>query len=79
MVDAIRKYKATPIISIAVVTKGPVDIAGSKLSFLRIIGTLAPTAVAMVIEQNMLKPTTRPSSGIVVPDIYPDAQPTSKP
>ena len=30
MVEAIKKYKATPIISIAVVTNGPVDIAGSK-------------------------------------------------
>ena len=79
MVDAIRKYKATPIISIAVVTKGPVDIAGSKSSFFRAIGTLAPTAVAMVIEKNMLKPTTRPNSGIEVPDIYPEAQPTNKP
>ena len=55
MVDAIRKYKATPIISIAVVTNGPVDIAGSKLSFLRMIGTLAPTAVAIVMEQNICR------------------------
>ena len=29
MVEAIRKYKATPMISIAVVTTGPVEIAGS--------------------------------------------------
>ena len=29
MVEAIRKYKATPIISMAVVTNGPVEIAGS--------------------------------------------------
>ncbi len=33
IVDAITKYNATPIISIAVVTNGPVDIAGSKPSF----------------------------------------------
>ena len=79
MVDAIRKYKATPIISIAVVTNGPVDIAGSKLSFLRMIGTLAPTAVAIVIEQNILKPITKPKLGIELPDIYSDAQPTNKP
>ena len=58
MFEAIKKYKATPMISIAVVTKGPVDIAGSKLSFFRTIGTLAPTAVAIVIEQNILNPIT---------------------
>ena len=79
MVEAIKKYKATPMISIAVVTKGPVDIAGSKLSFFRIIGTLAPTAVAIVIEQNMLNPITRPRLFIEVPVIYSEARPTNKP
>ena len=67
------------MISIAVVTKGPVDIAGSKLNFLRTIGTLAPTAVAIVIEQNMLKPITKPRLDMVVPEIYSEAIPTSKP
>ena len=79
MVEAIKKYKATPIMSIAVVTKGPVDIAGSKLSFLRIIGTLAPTAVAMVIEQKMLKPITKPRLDMGVPVIYSEAKPTNGP
>ena len=79
MVEAIKKYKATPMISIAVVTNGPVDIAGSKLSFLRTMGTLAPTAVAIVIEQNMLKPITRPKLDISIPVIYSAANPTTKP
>ena len=79
MVEAIKKYKATPIISIAVVTNGPVDIAGSKLSFLRTIGTLAPTAVAIVIEQKMLNPITIPKFGIEVPVMYSEAIPTNKP
>ena len=79
MVEAIRKYKATPIISIAVVTNGPVDIAGSKLSFLRTIGTLAPTAVAIVIEQNMLNPMTKPMLVIEFPVIYSEARPTIRP
>ena len=65
--------------SIAVVTKGPVDIAGSKLSFLRTMGTLAPTAVAMVIEQKMLKPITKPRLDIDVPVIYSEAKPTNRP
>ena len=79
MVEAIKKYKATPMISIAVVTNGPVDIAGSKLSFLRTIGTLAPTAVAIVIEQKILKPITIPRFDIEVPVIYSEARPTNKP
>jgi hypothetical protein len=67
------------MISIAVVTKGPVEIAGSKSNFLRIIGTLAPTAVAIVIEQKILKPTTRPRSFMGAPVINSEADPTIKP
>ena len=55
------KYSATPKISIAVVTNGPVEIAGSKFNFLSISGTLAPTAVAIVIEQAILNPITIPN------------------
>jgi len=67
------------MISMAVVTNGPVEIAGSKSSFFRIMGTLAPTAVARVIEQKILNPTTRPRSGMGVPVINSDAEPTNNP
>ena len=73
------KYNATPKISIAVVTKGPVDIAGSKFNFFNISGTLAPTAVAIVIEQAMLKPITRPKLSNCTPEISSEVAPTKTP
>ena len=39
----------SPNISFDVVTKGPVAIAGSVLSFLRISGIEAPTIVAVIM------------------------------
>ena len=46
-----------------VVTNGPVAIAGSISSFLRSNGIVEPTVTAIIIEEQMLKPTTRPRSG----------------
>ena len=77
--EAIIKYRATPNMSIAVVTKGPVEIAGSKDSFFNIKGTLAPTAVAIVIEQPILNPTTKPRFSICVPVVGSEAKPINAP
>ena len=58
------KYNNTPKISTLVVTKGPVAIAGSISNFLSINGVKAPTAAAITIEQQILKPTTTPKYGL---------------
>jgi hypothetical protein len=54
-----KKYRVTPIISIAVVTKGPVEIAGSKFNFSRNMGSTDATKQAKLIEEKMDKPTMR--------------------
>ena len=77
--EAIIKYSATPKISIAVVTNGPVEIAGSKFNFFSISGTLAPTAVAIVIEQAMLSPITTPRFSNCIPVINSEVAPTNIP
>ena len=73
------KYRATPKISIAVVTKGPVEIAGSKFNFFSISGTLAPTVVAIVIEQAILSPMTKPRFSNCIPAMNSDVAPTKIP
>ena len=47
--------------SIVVVTNGPVAIAGSTSNFLSSKGTIVPMEVAMIIEEQILKPTTSPN------------------
>ena len=61
----IKKYllEKTPKISILVVTKGPVAIAGSMSNFLSINGVNAPIPAAMIIEQQILNPITIPRNG----------------
>ena len=60
---AIKKYRATPSISIAVVTNGPVATAGSISNRFKINGTNEPIAAAMIIEAQILSPTTSPRRG----------------
>ena len=57
------KYNNTPRISILVVTNGPVAIAGSTSSFFKISGIVDPTVTAIIIDEQILNPTTRPRSG----------------
>ena len=47
--------------SIVVVTNGPVAIAGSTSNFLKKSGTIVPMEVAITIEAQILKPTTKPN------------------
>ena len=58
---AIEKYASTPRISIAVVTKGPVEIAGSNLILYKIIGIIEATVHAINIDEKIDKLTIRPS------------------
>ena len=60
---AIKKYRATPRISIAVVTNGPVATAGSISNRFKIKGTNEPIEAAMIIDAQILSPTTSPSRG----------------
>ena len=53
---AIKKYKNTLMISMAVVTKGPVATAGSILSFAKAMGTKEPTNAATAIELTTAPP-----------------------
>jgi hypothetical protein len=46
--------------SMLVVTKGPVAIAGSTLSLLKRRGTSVPTKVEMIIDDKMLRATINP-------------------
>ena len=48
-----------------VVTKGPVAIAGSMSNFLKTKGVKVPTPVAIIIDEQILKPTTTPIIGSV--------------
>ena len=49
--------------SIAVVTKGPVATAGSISKRFKIRGTRDPIVAAMIIDAQILRPTTRPKTG----------------
>ena len=53
------------MISIAVVTKGPVAIAGSISNLFNTKGTNDPIVAANIIDIEILKPTTRPNNGDV--------------
>ena len=53
------------MISIAVVTKGPVAIAGSISNLFNTKGTNDPIVAANIIDIEMLRPTTRPNNGDV--------------
>ena len=50
---AIRKYKVTPRISIAVVTNGPVAIAGSISNLSNISGTMDPIVAAIIMDEHI--------------------------
>ena len=52
--------------SMLVVTKGPVAIAGSISSFLKRRGTSVPTKVEMIIDDKMLRATINPKYGVVL-------------
>lgn len=57
---AMPRYTRIPRLSTALVTKGPVATAGSILSVFRMMGAQVPIAAAMVMDMNMLEPTTNP-------------------
>ena len=60
---AIRKYRVTPRISIAVVTNGPVAIAGSISNLSNISGTMDPIVAAIIMDEHILSPTAKPRVG----------------
>ena len=60
---AIIKYRVTPRISIAVVTNGPVAIAGSISNLSNISGTIDPIVAAIIMDEHMLSPTAKPRVG----------------
>ena len=59
---AILKYARTPKISMAVVTKGPVETAGSNLSLYKIIGMIDATVHAINIDEKIDRQTVSPRS-----------------
>ena len=59
---AILKYARTPKISMAVVTKGPVETAGSNLSLYKIIGMIDATVHAINIDEKIDRLTVSPRS-----------------
>ena len=62
--EAIRKYRVTPIMSMLVVTNGPVAIAGSIFNLLKRSGMSDPINDEIIIEDKMLSATTNPSMGV---------------
>ena len=59
---AILKYARTPKISMAVVTKGPVETAGSNLTLYKIIGMIDATMHAISIDEKIDRLTVSPRS-----------------
>ena len=49
--------------SIAVVTNGPVAIAGSISNLSNISGTMDPIVAAIIIDEHILSPTAKPKVG----------------
>ena len=62
-----------------VVTKGLVATAGSTSNFLKIKGVKVPTVTASNIQQQILKPTTRPITGSVSTNLKMANMPNKKP
>ena len=62
-----------------VVTKGPVAIAGSISNFLKTKGVNVPTPVAIIIDEQILNPTTIPITGSVSKKRSPANNPSMRP
>ena len=65
--------------SMLVVTKGPVAIAGSILSLLKRRGISVPTKVEMIIDDKMLSATINPKYGVVLTNFKVAKIPSSNP
>ena len=65
--------------SMLVVTKGPVAIAGSISTFLKTKGVNVPTPVAIIIVEQILNPTTTPIIGSVFKKRTPANNPSIRP
>ena len=61
--DVVKRYMATPAISLVTVTKGPALIAGSMSAFRKRIGAVDPMTAETLTANTIPRPTADPKIG----------------